>query len=119
MCIFKTMIAAIITACCANFALADSIVFTVDNEFTEDVAIEFYSTERDHVWPGGDQIWVVGVSAGEISYPLDCNRGELICFGAWTISQQDHWGLGMDMSQDCSDCCARCGDVMQDVIILN
>ena len=103
----------------AGSALAGELVFTVDNEFSEDVAIEFYSTDRNHIWPGGDQVWIVGVSDGEISYPLTCNSGEQICFGAWSINQQDQWGLGMDMSQDCAGCCAQCGDIIEDVIILD
>ncbi len=97
---------------------AGELVWTLDNEFSEDVAVEFYSQDRDHVWPGGSEIWVLGVSDGAVSYPLQCQPGETICFGAWTLSAADQWGVGMDMSQDCENCCAQCGMVL-DVIELN
>ena len=48
-----------------NLALAEKITFAVDNEFTEDVTIEFDSAERDYVRPGGDQIWVVACQAAK------------------------------------------------------
>ncbi len=99
-------------------ATAQEIVWTLDNEFTEDVAVEFYSIDRDHVWPGGEEIWVLSPTDGAVSYPLQCQAGETICFGAWTISAQDQWGVGMDMGQDCEFCCAQCGTVL-DVIELN
>ncbi len=100
-------------------AAAQSLTFQMDNEFTRDVAVEFYSTDRDHIWPGGGQVWVLGVSDGAVRYALECRRGETICFGAWTQDQRDMWGVGMDMSQDCQYCCAACDGSVLDVIELN
>lgn len=99
-------------------ASAQSLTFQIDNEYTQDVAIEFYSTERDHVWPGGGEVYVLGPSDGTMSYPLSCRADELICFGAWTEGNRDSWGVGRDIEFDCTDCCATCsGQTIEDIIL--
>ena len=100
-------------------AVAADLTFTFDNEFSEDVAVEFYSMDRDHVWPGNGEVWILGVSDGEVSYPLSCQAGELICFGAWTVENTNSWGMGLDAQFDCTDCCAQCGSILPDTIILH
>ena len=99
-------------------ASAQSLTFMIDNEYTKDVKIEFYSTERNHVWPGNGEVYVLGPSDGTMSYPLSCRTDELICFGAWTEGNRDSWGVGREMEFDCTDCCATCsGQTIEDIIL--
>ena len=100
-------------------ASAQTVTFSIDNEYSDTIALEFYSTDRDHVWPGNDEVWLIGPSDGAISYPLECLSGELICFGAWTRDNSSFWGGGQNMSSDCEGCCAVCDGSRLDIIELN
>lgn len=106
-------------ACCAfaQMAAAQTLTFTFDNEYSETIAIELYSQDRDHVWPGGE-VLLIDPSEGEGSYTAACRPNELICFGAWTINQDRQWGVGIDQSMSCPDCCYRCNDITTDILEL-
>ena len=115
----KSMICAAILMASAGGAHAADLTFVMDNEYIEDVGLEFYSMDRNHVWPGGDDVWVLGPSDGAVPYKLQCQPNELVCFGAWTISQKDQWGAGIDNSMQCETCCFYCDGTVTDIIELN
>ncbi len=41
----------------ATFAAAQEITFKINNENEKDIQIEFYSQNRNHAWPGGNQAY--------------------------------------------------------------
>jgi len=115
---FRSIILGCALAMCGSLAQAQGLTFSFDNEYSEDLAIEFYSQDRNHVWPGGGDVYVLGTSDGAMAYPLSCQPGENICFGAWTLDRRSFWGGGVDMSQSCEACCAVCDGSVLDTIEL-
>jgi hypothetical protein len=88
--------------------LAAEVTFMMRNNHPNAVEVELYSQDRDHVWPGGGQIY--SLDDGETKQmPLSCNEGENICYGAWIAGDREtYWGVGPGNSQACSDCCYTC-----------
>lgn len=94
----------------ATFAAAQEITFTINNENSNDIQIEFYSQNRNHAWPGGNQAY--NLSAGDSNaYKLACRSGEKICYGAWVKGNANtYWGVGLNGKYSCDACCQICGD---------
>ncbi|MAQ82662.1 MAG: hypothetical protein CMH12_05460 [Maritimibacter sp.] len=93
-----------------SLASAETLFWTIDNDFSRTVSVEFYSQDRNHVWPGNGQVYVIDPNEGDATFNLSCNYNELICYGAWVRgSSQTYWGVGANDSYNCSNCCARCG----------
>ncbi|MDF0595108.1 hypothetical protein [Psychromarinibacter halotolerans] len=93
-----------------SLASADTLFWTIDNDYSRTVSVEFYSQDRNHVWPGNGQVYVIDPNEGDATFNLSCNYNELICYGAWVRgSSQTYWGVGPNDSYNCSNCCARCG----------
>ena len=98
---------------------SDSITFRIQSNYKYKVQVAFYSDDRDHSWPGGDQAYNVDDSEVH-EFPLDCQRGETICYGAWVTGDDDlYWGVGMDNTHTCKNCCYKCGAGMTPVITLD
>jgi hypothetical protein len=87
---------------------ADTITFQMRSNAEYSVALEFTSQDRDHQWPGNDKAYKI--DDFEIHrYKLKCVTGEQICYGAWVEGDDtQYWGVGMNNSQRCSDCCYVC-----------
>jgi hypothetical protein len=66
----------------ASLASAEGITFSITNKSDYDIQIEFYSQDRNHAWPGGNQAYNLG-SGDDNEYKLACRSGEKICYGAW------------------------------------
>lgn len=94
----------------ATFAAAEEITFKINNDYDKDIQIEFYSQERSHAWPGGNNAY--NLSSGDSnSYKLACRSGEKICYGAWVKGNSStYWGVGLNNKQSCDSCCQTCGD---------
>lgn len=92
----------------APVALADDVTFVMKNSHPNAVELELYSQDRDHVWPGGNQVYYL--DDGETKQmSLACEEGEKICYGAWTSGDKStYWGTGPDNAQTCDDCCYTC-----------
>ncbi|RME18630.1 MAG: hypothetical protein D6801_00985 [Alphaproteobacteria bacterium] len=100
-------------------ALASNLEFHVRSEYPYQVSLEFYSLDRNHVWPGNGKVYILDDSATH-NYNLSCNYGEKICFGAWVRGDSSqYWGGGLDNKQYCSDCCYTCGYGDTPVRVLN
>ena len=93
-----------------TMASAEDITFGLKNDSDHDIQIEFYSQDRNHAWPGGDQAY--NLSSGDSnSYKLACRSGEKICYGAWVKGKSStYWGVGLSNKQSCDACCQTCGD---------
>jgi hypothetical protein len=91
-------------------ASAENITFSLENESDYDIQIEFYSQDRSHAWPGGDQAYNLA-SGDENSYKLACRGSEKICYGAWVKGKSaTYWGVGLNNKQACESCCQTCGE---------
>lgn len=84
-------------------------VFELKSLDTYAVHVSFYSMNRSHSWPGGDEVYVLKDSNFH-SYRLSCTPGEKICFGAWRSGNRNKtWGVGDDKHNGCQGCCTGCG----------
>ncbi len=105
-------LAALLVAAASLFATqasAAELVWRIQSEHPNPVSLEFYSQDRDHVWPGGGDVYVIK-DWDTHRYSLTCNDGEKICYGAWVRNESDsYWGAGFDGAEACETCCAVCG----------
>ena len=101
-----------------SVASAADVTFQIRNNHPNAVEVELYSQDRDHVWPGNGQIYML--DDGETkSMPLSCNEGEKICYGAWISGDQaTYWGVGPGNKETCEDCCYTCTGGNTEVIDL-
>lgn len=89
-------------------AFAADVTFQMRNSHPNAVEVELYSQDRDHVWPGNNQVYYL--DDGETKQiPLACDEGEKICYGAWVSGDKStYWGTGPDNAETCDDCCYTC-----------
>lgn len=89
-------------------AFAADVTFQMRNSHPNAVEVELYSQDRDHVWPGNNQVYYL--DDGETKQiPLACDEGEKICYGAWVSGDKStYWGTGPDNAETCEDCCYTC-----------
>jgi hypothetical protein len=87
---------------------AEDMTVVIRNDHPNALELEFYSQDRDHVWPGDNKVYYL--DDGETKeIPISCRQGENICYGAWISNdKQTYWGTGPDNEEDCSDCCYTC-----------
>lgn len=92
----------------SSFSLASDVTFAIKNSHPNALEVELYSQDRDHVWPGNNQVYYL--DDGETkTMPLSCEEGETICYGAWISGDKGtYWGVGPDNSEDCENCCYTC-----------
>jgi hypothetical protein len=91
-------------------AQADEMAFFMKNQYRRAVAVELSSRDRDQVWPGGDQVYLLEKGEAK-SVPISCNAGENICYGAWVAGDdRTAWGVGPDRDKPCNDCCFICAE---------
>ena len=100
-------------------AVAAELQWHVRSEHEYAVSLEFYSQDRNHVWPGNDEVYVIR-DYDVHDYTLTCNNGEKICYGAWVRNDSSsYWGSGYDGEQSCDSCCFTCGAGDTPVVVLN
>src|SRR5262249_49416809 len=89
-------------------AAAEDETFRVKSMSDSNVQIKFFSKNRNHVWPGGGQVYGLN-DFDEHTFKLSCNSGEQICYGAWVTGNGNRWwGVGPDGDKGCSNCCYTC-----------
>ncbi len=99
-------------------AKAESFLFSVQSEYPYIVHIAFYSDDRNWIWPNGDEVYILDDSQVH-DYPLTCQYGEKICYGAWPKgSRKTYWGVGPEGGRSCNDCCYYCEGGESGVIVL-
>jgi hypothetical protein len=101
-----------------TFASAADVTFQIRNNHPNAVEVELYSQDRDHVWPGGGEVYIL--DDGETkSMALSCKNGEKICYGAWISGDKEtYWGVGPGNQETCDDCCYTCTGGNTEVIDL-
>lgn len=114
----RVALACLLIAGLPSLASAADVTFQIRNNHPNAVEVELYSQDRDHVWPGGGEVYIL--DDGETkSMPLSCNEGEKICYGAWISGDQStYWGVGPNNQQTCEDCCYTCTGGNTEVIDL-
>jgi hypothetical protein len=92
----------------ASSAGAGDMTWPIENRAPYEVELQFYSRDRDALWPGANRVWYV--RPGQIINPtLRCQDGEYICYGAWpTGNSTTFWGVGRNGRQGCQSCCFNC-----------
>lgn len=95
-----------------------SITFYVQSLHPNIVDLEFYSQDYDVSWPGDGEVY--SLSDDEvIEFPLSCQSGEQICYGAWVRgSQSSEWGVGKENTGGCESCCYVCDGGETPVIVI-
>jgi hypothetical protein len=90
-------------------AQAQSVNFTMTNNTSYAMMLRFYSRDRSLVWPSPTSHYPLNDNR-DYSFPLACNPGEVICFGgAWNVSDNPSWGVGLFGRKGCDACCLTCG----------
>lgn len=88
----------------------ETFTFRVKSTYDYKVQIAFFSQARNHVWPGPGRAYSLDDSQTQ-SFPLACESGEKICYGAWVTGDGSQlWGVGPKNDQSCKNCCFVCGD---------
>lgn len=92
----------------ATAVKAQQVTFEMTNEYGRDIQIVFYSEDRNHAWPGGDQAYNLRRGRDE-RWVLACRRGEKICYGGWVRGDaRTYWGVGLNRRHSCDRCCVTC-----------
>ena len=113
------VLAGLATGLMPSMASAAKLTWHVRSEHPKVTSLEFYSQDRDYVWPGDNEVYVID-DYDEHTYTLSCNKGEKICYGAWVRNNSDsYWGSGYDGEQACEDCCFSCGAGDTPTMVLN
>lgn len=100
-------------------ASAAELQWHIRSEYDRPVSLEFYSQNRNHVWPGNNEVYVIR-DYDVHNYTLTCNNGEKICYGAWERNNSSsYWGSGYDGKQSCDSCCFTCGAGDTPTVVLN
>ena len=100
--------ACLLAALAPAAAQADEMAFFMKNKASRAVVVELRSRERDHVWPGDGQVYLLEYGESK-TLSIECEVGESICYGAWIQGDQNtFWGVGPGNSQKCENCCYTC-----------
>jgi len=90
------------------FTFAQSLTWKIQSFDQKIVDVQFYSTNRKHVWPSNNTVYTIK-DYGVHTYKLSCIENEKICYGAWVRGKaSSYWGKGKDGRQGCNDCCYTC-----------
>ena len=86
------------------------VTFEVKSNHPNSVLLSFYSMPgKLRQWPGGGQSYVIK-DYDSHTYPLNCQAGEKICYGAWVEGNRltPYWGAGHEGGEACQNCCLTC-----------
>ena len=64
-------------------------------------------TSSSAQWPGGGRVYVLN-NGERYQQSLSCNPGYKVCYGARNTRTNSYWGIDIDASKGCSDCCQTC-----------
>ena len=96
----------------------DQQVFIVRSLYPFTVDLEFHATDSGGAWPGNGEVYSLNNNRWNV-FILSCSPGENICYGAGARNRYDlYWGIGVDGSLGCSECCYKCAGGTSRAIIL-
>ena len=81
--------------------------WTVENGCNQTAQFRFFDITRNLLWPNSNQFFTLATS-GRSTYSLRCNVNSKICFGGQPAGGNGFWGLGLNGSQSCANCCYFC-----------
>lgn len=90
--------------------LAEPMTWHIRSDYTGTIHLQLYAyrDSSNWIWPDPDQVYII--ESRRHAYSIDCNKGENICYGAWTKENSSiGWGTGYQGLYSCSNCCYRCG----------
>lgn len=81
------------------------LLWTVNDQCMQgDILVRFF----DQTAAVATSAAVVG-NGGAVTFDLRCVTGDVVCMGARPAQNADgYWGVDIDNSEDCSDCCRSC-----------
>lgn len=79
-----------------------------------DVAWKLFASDREWTWPADDAVYVTPGFGQDGLETIECEDGELICFGAESDSGLPY-GVGIDFSMTCDWCCFACSSREVDI----
>lgn len=118
----KKLLTAVVALATVGPSLAEAaqLQWSFDNRASGRINVEFYSSSRNHVWPGNNEVYYIYPRDGVRTMTLSCRQGEKICYGAWLDSNpRRYWGVGPGGQQGCRGCCYVCGGGTTQTINLN
>jgi hypothetical protein len=75
-----------------------------------DTQWRLWSMDRDWAWPSGTSTFSTFGLDVEIHETIECFEGETVCVGAQADDRT--WGVGLDGTAVCTDCCMPCAQGM-------
>jgi hypothetical protein len=91
-------------------AQAEQMVWQFKSTYRYAVEFQLYAQGRNNIWPGSARVYTLKDSK-PYRYPITCNRGDYICYGAWSAGKSTtYWGVGRGNQHKCKDCCYTCGN---------
>jgi len=100
-------------------ASADGMTWNVRNEHPNAIALEFYSEDGTAAWPGDGEVFLLE-DENDHAFPLQCEAGETICYGAWVRGDATrYWGTGKGAEQSCEQCCYVCDGGETPLIVIS
>ena len=86
-----------------------SLRWNIQNRTGRRLELQFYSTDRNWVWPNSNRVYLLPDSQRS-SINISCRKNEKICYGAWLANNtRTFWGVGYRGRQNCRGCCYICG----------
>lgn len=89
-----------------------------ENACTGSIDLKFFDRTNGIVWPSASSSYEI-TSQQRRSFDLDCRNQAQVCYGGSERANTSHyWGVGLDNTQSCSDCCLVCGQTPPPVKVL-
>lgn len=85
-----------------------TITFTITDGCNNGIQIQykFYDFTNNLVWPSSSTHYTTLAYNASYTHNLSCRTGASICYGARSASY--YWGVDVDGSKYCPDCCISC-----------
>ncbi len=84
------------------------ITFTITDGCNNGIPIDykFYDETNHLVWPSSTTHYSTTAYNGVYAHNLTCNNNALVCYGGRSVTY--YWGVDLDNSKTCTDCCISC-----------
>lgn len=85
-----------------------TITFNITDGCNNGISIQykFYDETNNLVWPSASSYYYTTAYNATYTHNLLCNEGAKVCYGA--RNNTGYWGVDLDNSKSCSDCCIQC-----------
>ena len=85
-----------------------TITFTITDGCNNGISInyKFYDVDNNLVWPSATTHYATQFYNASYTHNLLCRAGARVCYGARSANY--YWGVDVDRSKSCTDCCIFC-----------